>query len=211
MKAEILHLLMFLVLLVVPGCADRQASSQGNNPKALSQSKDPPAGNGGNVTKPRTKQPKPAPPRPLTPTETIKRLGGQITYADDGRELSITLAKATLADDDLKHLATMTSLETLNLFRTDVTDAGLVHIRPLKELAHLILSETQVTDAGMAEVAGLAKLQTLNLDGLPITDDALQRLHVLKNLVWLNLTATKVTDAGVEQLQQALPGLEVLR
>ena len=215
MKAEILFLLTLLVPPAFSGCADRQAPSPDNDPKVLARlKKSPAAASGkeiGNAAKPRGKQTRPVPPRPLTPDEAIRRLGGQIKYADDGRKVSITLAKATVADDDLKHLEAMTSLETLNLFRTGVTDAALVHVRLLKDLVHLVLSETRVTDAGMAEVAGLTKLRTLDLEGLPITDDALGRLHVLTDLTWLNLTATRVTDAGVEKLRQALPELKVQR
>jgi hypothetical protein len=59
-------------------------------------------------------------------------------------------------------------------------------LRELKELQTLDLSQTKVTDAGK-ELKGLNKL------------------------TYLNVARTQVTDAGINEIKEALPGLEVDR
>jgi hypothetical protein len=57
----------------------------------------------------------------------------------------------------------------------------------MTKLLHLQLSRTDVTDAGLARLKGFTHLRTVALDG------------------------TQVTDAGVQELQKALPNLNVKR
>jgi hypothetical protein len=60
-------------------------------------------------------------------------------------------------------------------------------LKALKCLEDLSLRNTHVTDAGLAHLKGLTTLQKLGL------------------------TDTKVTDAGIDDLQRALPSLQVAR
>ena len=57
-----------------------------------------------------------------------------------------------ITDAGLVHLKDLTSLQSLNLMKTQITDAGLVHFKGLTNLQKLHLSFTQVTDAGIAEL-----------------------------------------------------------
>ena len=105
-----------------------------------------------------------------------------------------------MTDAGLKELAGLKSLQTLNLYGTQVTDAGLKELAGLKSLQTLDLPVTQVTDAGLKELAGLKSLQTLNLANTKVTDAGLKELAGLKSLQALHLYHTKVTDAGLKEL-----------
>src|SRR4051794_16013180 len=58
----------------------------------------------------------------------------------------------------------------VDLGHKNVTDADLRELAPLKGLETLNLDFTQVTDAGMKELAGLKSLHTLSLDSTQVTD-----------------------------------------
>ena len=85
------------------------------------------------------------------------------------------------SDEQMTHIAQLTSLESLNLTKTSITDAGLEHVEGLTNLKWISLEGTAVTDAGLVHLKGLTGLDKL----------------VLNN--------TRVTDRGVEDLRQALP------
>ena len=54
----------------------------------------------------------------------------------------------------MKHLATLTSLQTLDLSRARLTDVGLKELAKIKSLRSLNIRETKVTDAGAEEFLG---------------------------------------------------------
>jgi hypothetical protein len=60
-------------------------------------------------------------------------------------------------------------------------------------------------------VKGLENLEYLNVYGTEIGDPGLAHLANLKKLKSLYVWQTKVTDAGVKKLQEALPGLKIIR
>ena len=145
------------------------------------------------------------------------------------------LSLAFSTDSDLKHLAGLTGLKTLNLSSTQVTDAGLERLKGLTELRtldlintrlmdagleylagltglqRLYLSNTKITDAGLKSLAGLARLQGLYLSSTQVTDAGLAHLAGLSRLKTLDLRNTQVTDAGMQQLEQALPKLYIAK
>jgi internalin A len=69
------------------------------------------------------------------------------------------------------------------------SDTGLEHLKGLTQLSSLVLQHTTITGAGLKhlKVKGLAQLRTVEL-GL-----------------------TEVTDAGVNDLQMALPNVQIER
>jgi hypothetical protein len=82
----------------------------------------------------------------------------------------------------------MKRLEVLNIgLCEEVGDAGLAHLKGLTELRELNLRSTKVTDAGLAHLRGLTGLRKLDL------------------------RHTKVTAAGVQDLQKALPVVQIAR
>ena len=92
-----------------------------------------------------------------------------------------------------------------------MTDRELKDLAGLKSLQSLNLLDTAVTDAGLKELAGLKKLQALSLLDTAVTDAGLKELAELKSLQSLNLGDTQVTDAGVEDLRKALPACAINR
>ncbi len=99
--------------------------------------------------------------------------------------LALDLTRTRVKDDDLAHLAGMSSLVRLDLKRNAITDAGLVHLKGLVELESLNLFDTQVSDAGLSHLTGLKRLQKIFLFN------------------------TKATAAGADQLRAAIPGIVV--
>jgi Leucine Rich repeat len=118
---------------------------------------------------------------------------------------------STRTDATTAHIGRLTRLSRLRLDQTSLTDAGLAHIKSLTELVYLDLSGTAVTDAGLAHLKGLTKLEFVYFSGTQVTDAGLVNLKGLVRLSVLNLRNTQVTDSGVKGLQQALPGLKVIR
>lgn len=142
-------------------------------------------------------------------------LGTEATNADL-KELAtleslhtLNLAFTKLTDDGLHNLSRLKSLHVLSLYATQVTDVGLKELAILKSLHALDLRALHVTDVGLKEVAGLKTLKSLDLGGTKITDVGLKELAGLRSLQHLDLTSTRVTDAGVEELKQALPNCQI--
>ena len=90
-------------------------------------------------------------------------------------------------------------------------DKTMTHVGRLGRLEHLILNDTAVTDAGLAHLKGLTKLEGLDLWHTQIGDAGLAHPKGLRRLRMMLLAGTRVTDDGVLELQEALPGLYVLR
>jgi hypothetical protein len=121
-------------------------------------------------------------PRDLAPKWLVDRIGLDYT----GAVVSAHLGH--YADDDtMTQVGQLDRLESLGLGGTHVTDAGLVHLEGLTLLRDLNLGYTAISDAGLKRVRGLKELRVVDL--------------------W----KTQVTDEGVLQLQDALPGLQILR
>jgi beta-lactamase regulating signal transducer with metallopeptidase domain len=102
-----------------------------------------------------------------------------------------------VTDTGVAHLAGLTRLLLLDLEGTKITDAGLEHLRGLSELQYLRLKSTPVTDAGLAYLKGLTGLSALNLQDTGITDVGLEHLKGLTRLQALDVSGTRVTDAGM--------------
>lgn len=130
-------------------------------------------------------------------------------------ELDLGYAK-TITDREIRHVAKLTSLRSLNLERTRVTDEGLSLLKELVELRTLNLRSTRnVTAAGMPHIARLTSLRDLDLSCYPwdtkqpIGDGGLAHVVKLKELRRLILSGTGLTDTGVGSLQ-SLENLEEL-
>jgi beta-lactamase regulating signal transducer with metallopeptidase domain/thiol-disulfide isomerase/thioredoxin len=118
----------------------------------------------------------------------------------------LDVAKTSISDDALVHVARLTGLKALNLEQTKVTDAGIKSLAPLTQLEWLSLKITEVTgnDAGLEN---FAKLKHLYFSSNEIRDSALIPLERLADLQVLCLDWSKVTREGLQHLQ----GLKQLR
>jgi len=143
----------------------------------------------------------------------IKGLGGSITRKDKtpgSPVIGLRLWGPEIRDAELKELAFLKQLQSLNLSFTKVTGAELKNLAGLKQLQSLDLCGTQVTDAGLKELTVLKHLQTLDLNWTSVSDAGLKELATLKHLTSLELSGTQVTAAGLEELRRVLPaGCEI--
>jgi len=143
--------------------------------------------------------------------DAIKKAGGEINRRDDGLEVEFHLTGRDLRDGQLAVITQLPDITSLNLKRTRITDAGMKHLTNLTSLEMLHLEQTAVSDQGVVHLTKLVNLEYLNLYGTNVTDDALPHLKHLKRLRRLYVWQTKITDRGARELEQAIPGLQVVR
>ncbi len=123
----------------------------------------------------------------------------------------VGLVERDFSDADMAALSALLLVDTLYLDRTPITDAGLAHVADLSHLETLSLYETEITDSGVAHLKRLTKLRRLFLGRTQIGGSQLGVLQAMTKLQILDIRETRVTDAGVAELQQALPGLRIIR
>ena len=108
--------------------------------------------------------------------------------------------------------------KVVHLSSTKVTDAQLKDLAALKNLTTLDLSDTRVTGAGIKELAALKNLTTLRLRGpgtyisdpqsarKPLLNGAgVKELAALKNLSTLDLAWTNLTPAALKEVAALNP------
>jgi len=124
----------------------------------------------------------------------------QLSYLD--------LRLTHIGDAGVHHLRKLTSLQTLNLFRTNLSDRGLKDLRDLRDLRVLLIGGTRVSDVGLVHLRRFDRLQKLSLFQTQVTDAGIPNLKVLSSLEQLLIRGTKITDLGAKELQKALPNLK---
>ena len=92
-----------------------------------------------------------------------------------------------------------------------IDDSHLECIRNLPNLKEVHLACTDVSDGGVEPLSRLPILETLSLDATDVSDGCIPLLKRLRNLRELSLRGTRVSEAGVEELERAIPGLQVTR
>lgn len=130
---------------------------------------------------------------------------GLSTHALD----ELILLGCPVGDPGITHVADLTGLRLLDLFRTGVTDEALPVVAGLRSLEWLSLTGTSTTDAGIAHLSRLRALRRLSLKETGITDRSLQALAPLSELAWLSLSGTRISDHGLPELAR-LPNLKML-
>ena len=119
--------------------------------------------------------------------------------------------RGTFGDEDLAKLEpVLPSIVSMDLSGTSLTDEGAKLLSKATGLKSLRLSETAVTEASLDTLAKLTELESLNLYGTPIGSPAVLKLAALENLRKLYLWRTQVDAAGVLQLEEKLPGCEIV-
>jgi hypothetical protein len=113
-------------------------------------------------------------------------------------------------DAGLRCVTKIHHLKHLHLGCTNISDAAVVHLCSLQKLETLNLEGTDVSDASVPQLKRLTNLEYLNLDWTQVTDDCLIHLRGLPRLKQVSLAGTVVTYAGIDELKQAVPGLNVI-
>jgi len=144
----------------------------------------------------------------------IKETGAlvlEIAQNDNRLDVSFITAAPKTTAEQLAPLKELPRLAHLNLRGLEIGDDALPFIADQKTLVRLHLEKTKITDKGLEALKGLENLEYLNLYGTEIGDPGLASLEGLKKLKSIYLWQTKVTDEGVKKLQEAIPGLKIVR
>jgi hypothetical protein len=135
----------------------------------------------------------------------------EIAQNDNRLDVSYITAQGKVTAEQLAPLKELTKLAHLNLRGLDIGDDAVAVIAGQKTLVRLHLEKTKITDKALEQIKGLENLEYLNVYGTEIGDAGLTHLVNLKKLKSLYVWQTKVTDEGVKKLQEALPGLKIVR
>jgi len=102
------------------------------------------------------------------------------------------------------------SIEILDLDNTFITAEGLLELLKLKELKELSLKGlSNIGNEAIANLAIIPSLSFLHLGGTSVTLEGLKGLKESEHLRELILSSTTWTDEQVEELELALPNVEV--
>ncbi len=126
----------------------------------------------------------------------------------------LRLARNQVSDAGLDTLSVCSMLEELDLSEDALlTDTGMAHIAKLTALKKLNLWRVQISDEGALKLAPLTTLEWLNLDNTKLTDAGLPLLKNMKALIFLHLGSTQITAAGTDHLIHltALKDLKITR
>jgi hypothetical protein len=119
--------------------------------------------------------------------------------------------RASFGDEDLAKLEpVLPAMVSMDLSATSLTDEGVKLLAKAASLKSLRVSETAVTEASLDTLSKLTGLESLNLYGTQIGSPAVLKLASLHNLQKLYLWRTQVDAAGVLQLEEKLPGCEIV-
>ncbi len=106
-----------------------------------------------------------------------------------------------LTDSGLRSLCSLTHLTCLKLDGdAAVTVAGVKELATLESLNELELRNTGTTNAGLAVISRIKTLRTLDLSGTAITDVGLDELTTLPRLEYLTLSRTNIGNRAMRML-----------
>ena len=130
--------------------------------------------------------------------------------AKNARLEDLDLSENSLVSDEgFRHLAGMTSLKKLNLWRVSITDVGLEYLAGMVQMESLNLDNSPISDAGLVHLGKMKKLTFLHLGSTQVTDAGLDQLAGLTSLEDLRVTRTAVTEEGATRLREQIPGIVI--
>jgi serine/threonine protein kinase len=117
---------------------------------------------------------------------------------------NLTLTNCFISDEDMKYLAKIDTLRTINLTRSGVGDKGIAKLknRPITEIT---LRSLPITDACIDSLATM-NLHKVSFEETGITNAGYEKISKIKTIDWLNISATKGTADGLIYLA-AMPKL----
>jgi WD40 repeat protein len=148
----------------------------------------------------------------------IRRLGGRVLTEGTRRGkavFDIDLSDTQVTDEDLRLLAVLPTLRSLNLFNTKITGPGLVHLKLLVALEEIDLSwplmgysdavgdsykRKPIDEQSLKHLQALPALRAINLSYTAVGEQGLQHLAGVASLRELDLSHCKVTDGMVRRL-----------
>jgi hypothetical protein len=130
-------------------------------------------------------------------------------FSGQGWQMLQTLPRLThictpygLTDEEMAGIATLQTVDEMEIAADRLTDAGLASIAKLRNLQVLHLEGTpMMTDEGLRGLAALPKLRHLRLSG-PFTDRGLAYLAAAPSIKAMWLETPKATEDGLRELSQ---------
>ncbi len=140
----------------------------------------------------------------------IEDAGGTAVRDAAGRITGLDFRASWVTDADLRKVARLPALTSLNLGLTRVTDQGMQELKGLTGLVELELRFAEyVTDEGLAALKGWKKLRRLDIHGTKASDTTLDHIAGITTLETLDVGSVMLTDVGLERLT-VLPNLKAL-
>ena len=103
--------------------------------------------------------------------EWIAALGGTTTRDAKGQITGLSFRSTWIQDLDLKPIANMPALRTLDLSHTRITDIGFQQLKSVASVEDVNLYYTeQIGDGALVVMKNWKKLKRLNLRGTKVTD-----------------------------------------
>jgi len=113
----------------------------------------------------------------------------------------LRLARTQIGDATLEAISVCATLQELDLSENSlITNAGMAHLAKLTSLKKLNLWRVQISDEGALMLAPLTKMEWLNLDNSKLGDPGLPLLQNMTALTFLHIGSTQVTAAGAPAL-----------
>jgi hypothetical protein len=107
-----------------------------------------------------------------------------------------------LTDEEMAGIATLQTVDEMEIDADRLTDAGLASIAKLRNLKVLhLVGTSMMTDEGLKALATLPKLRHLRLSG-PFTDKGLAYLAAAPSIKVMWLETPKATEDGLRELAQ---------
>lgn len=127
------------------------------------------------------------------------------TTVEWGAEFGVRLCYPPVTDEELKKIAQLTNLTSLDLDYNQISD--ITPLAKLTNLTSLYLGDNQISD--ITPLTKLTNLTSLNLRGNQISD--ITPLTKLMNLGWLDLGDNdKINYKQIEKLKVQLPNTYIL-
>ena len=121
----------------------------------------------------------------------------------------LAIWETNIGDLALAHLSEMTSIRWLDLGDTKITDEGLAHLRGLNGLQSLTLLNDEIGDNGVTHLAGFESLRRLDLMSTRVSDASITSLRGLTGMRSLRIYQTQISENGYAELSRALPGCQI--
>ncbi len=84
-------------------------------------------------------------------------------------------------------------------------------MQSLDSLTELEMSGSNLNDGHLDELAKLGNITTLRITATSVSDIGIRKLATMSALRQLDVTRTNVTESGIQDLQRALPNLQIVR
>ncbi len=139
--------------------------------------------------------------------------GGLTFESQESSKLTFTgvsLRKNLTDENFAKLVPVIPKLVSVDLSATGITDRSVALLVPAENLRMVRLSETEIGDPAIDSLVKLKNLESVNLFGTKVTDEGVRKLSALPNLKRLYLWQTDVSPEVIEELEKALPDLEVV-